>query len=84
MIYEDVYEPIDMIVVFSSGKTQPLKFKWNERIYKIAKINGGWVSEEGVNRYYHYSVTVGGPDCYEICYDSKNMNWELAKVCLEG
>lgn len=84
MIYEDVYEPIELIAVFKNGGMQPLKFKWNDRVYRIGKINGEWTSEEGVNRYYHYSVMVGGPDCFELCYDSKNMTWELAKVCLEG
>ena len=84
MIYEDVYEPIEVLAVFRKGKLEPIRFKWNERVYKIGKVNGCWVSDEGINRYYHYSVTVGGPDCFEICYDSRNMTWELARVCLEG
>jgi len=84
MIYEDVYEPVEVIAVFRNGRMQPLRFKWNERVYKIVKVNGGWVSDEGINRYYHYSVMVGGPDCFELCYDSRNMTWELARVCLEG
>lgn len=84
MIFEDIHESIEVIAVFQSGKLNPLRFKWNERVYKIAKVNGGWVSDEGINRYYHYSVTVNGPDCFELCFDSRNMNWELARVCLEG
>jgi hypothetical protein len=84
MVYEDVYEPVDVIAVFQNGKMQPLRFKWNERVYKVTKVNGEWVSDEGSNRFYHYSVMVGGPDCFELCYDSRNMNWELARVCLEG
>jgi len=46
MIYEDVNEPIEVIVVFRNRKMQPLRFKWNERVYKISNVNGGWVSDE--------------------------------------
>ena len=84
MVYEEIFEQIEVIVLFRNGKIQPVKFKWNERIYLVSKVNGDWVSEEGVNRYFHYSVIVGGPDCFELCYDSRNMTWELARVCLEG
>ena len=84
MVYEEVYEPIDVISVFQHGKMRPVKFKWNERVYKVDKINGGWVSDEGSNRYYHFSVAAGGPDCFELCFDLRNLSWELTRVCLEG
>lgn len=84
MIYEEVYEPIEVITLFRHGKMRPVKFKWNERVYRVTQINGGWLSEEGANRYYHYSVMTGGPDCFELCFDSKNLTWELARVCLDG
>jgi len=84
MIYEDVFEKIDVISLFRNGKLVPLKFKWNERTYSIRKINGSWVCDEGINRLYHYSVTSEGPDCFEIVFDSRNMSWELSRVCLEG
>ena len=84
MIFEDINEPIEVIAVFRNGKIQPFRFKWNERSYNISKVNGGWMSDEGVNKYYHYSVSIDGPDCFELKFDLKNMKWELARVCLEG
>ena len=84
MIYEDVFEGIEVISLFRNGKMQPLKFKWNERVYRVVKVNGTWVCDEGINRLYHYSVMSEGPDCFEITFDQRNMSWELSRVCLEG
>ncbi|MCP4726663.1 MAG: hypothetical protein GY863_16585 [bacterium] len=84
MIYEDVYDPVEVISLFRHGKIQPLRFRWNERVYKVSKINGGWVSDEGINRIYHFSVLSEGPDCFELTFDSRNMAWELTRVCMEG
>jgi hypothetical protein len=84
MIYEDVYDPVEVISLFRHGKIQPLRFRWNERVYKVSKINGGWVSDEGISRIYHFSVLSEGPDCFELTFDSRNMSWELTRVCMEG
>jgi len=84
MIYEDVFQRIEVITLFQHGKIKPLRFRWNERAYKISKINGGWVSDEGINRYYHFSVMSDGPDCFELTFDLRNMSWELSRVCMDG
>ena len=84
MTYEDVFQPIEVITLFQHGKIQPIKFRWNERVYKVEKVNGGWVSDEGINRMYHFSVMSQGPDCFELTYDSRSLKWELTRVCIEG
>ena len=73
MRFEDIRDPIEVIVVFRGGKMRPLKFRWRERVYKIERINGGWVSDEGQNRFYHYSVMGEGPDVYEISYNTSSV-----------
>ena len=40
MVYEDIFEQIEVISLFNEGKIRPLRFKWNGRIYKVNKING--------------------------------------------
>jgi len=84
MVYEDVFEPVEVITLFQYGKIKPLRFRWNERAYKISKINGGWVSDEGINRSYHFSVMADGPDCFELTFDARSMSWELSRVCMDG
>jgi len=84
MMYEDIFEPVEVITLFQYGKMKPLRFRWNERTYRISKIHGGWVSDEGINRFYHFSVSAEGPDCFELTFDSRNLTWELSRVCMEG
>ena len=84
MVYEEIFEPIEVITHFNHGKLIPLKFKWNDRVYKINKVNGYWISDEGINRYYHFSVSINGPDFFELTFDMRGMTWELSRICLEG
>jgi|Deesub1362B_J571_1020462.scaffolds.fasta_scaffold03048_5 hypothetical protein len=84
MVYEDVNEPIEVITVFRHGRIRPLKFKWKNRVYSITRIHGGWVSDEGYSKHYHFSVSTGGPDCFELCFDTGSMTWELTRVFMEG
>lgn len=41
MTYEDVFQPVEVIILFQHGKVKTLRFQWNERVYKISKVNGG-------------------------------------------
>lgn len=84
MVYEEIYEPVEVITLFRDGKMRPVKFRWNGQVYKISNINGDWVNDEGSNRHYFYSVMAGGPDCFELSFDLRNLSWELTRVCLEG
>ncbi len=84
MRFEDLNDPIEVIALFRGGKMRPLKFRWKDRVYRVEKVNGGWVSDEGSSRFYHYSVMTDGPDVYEICYNSSRFSWRIERVCMEG
>lgn len=84
MVYEDVKESIEVISVFRQGRMRPLKFRWRDRVYRITRIHGGWISDQGYTKHYHYSVSADGPDCFEIAFDTGNMAWELTRVFMEG
>jgi len=84
MVFEDIREPVEVITLFRNGIMQPLKFRWNNRVYKIDRVHGKWVSDEGLNKFFHYSVSAGSPDCFELCFSSGKLSWELTRVCMEG
>jgi hypothetical protein len=84
MRYEDIGDKIEMIVLFRDGRIQPLKFRWRERVYRIQRVNGEWVSDQGQVRFYHFSVMTTGPDVYELTYNSDTRGWTLSRVCLVG
>ena len=84
MVYEDIFESIEVISLFKEGIIKPLRFKWNGRVYKISRINGHWVSPQGYNKQYHFSLIADSSDYFEIVLDTSNFEWQLARVCLEG
>jgi hypothetical protein len=84
MRFEDIGEAIEVIAYFRAGKLRPLKFRWNHRVYKIERVNGGWKSEEGRDRIHHFSVMSDSTDVFEISFSLENFNWKLDRVCLEG
>ncbi len=84
MRFEDIADPIEVIALFRGGKMRPLKFRWRNREYKVERVNGGWMTDEGRCRFYHYSVMSDGPDVYEISYNSEKFHWLIDRVCLEG
>ncbi len=85
MRYEEIGDPIEVITLFREGKMRPLKFRWKNDVFRIDRINGGWISDEGYNRRRHYAVCANeSPDVYELSYSIETMNWELTRVCLVG
>ncbi|MBZ0263506.1 hypothetical protein K8I28_02455 [bacterium] len=84
MTYENIGDRVDLIALFEKGKLEPLKFRWRDRVYRVQRVNGEWVSDEGQTRFYHYSVMTSGPDVYELMYNSSTRVWTLARVCLVG
>jgi len=82
--YEDIQDKIEMIALFKDGRIQPLKFRWKDRVYRVERVNGEWVSDEGQTRHYHYSVMTTGPDVYELTFNSQSRGWMLNRVCLVG
>jgi len=84
MIYQDIYEAIEVISLFKEGKIKPLRFKWNGRVYRISRLNGHWVNPKGYDKQYHFSLIADNSDYFEIMFDTATFEWQIARVCLEG
>ncbi len=84
MRYEEIGDKVEVIALFRDGRIQPLKFRWKERVYRVERVNGEWMSDQGQTRFHHFSIMTTGPDVYEITYNTINRIWSLARVCLVG
>ena len=51
---------------------------------KIAKVTGDWVRHEGQNKIHYFALLADSSDYYEICYNAKDMTWQLTRVWMEG
>lgn len=84
MVYEEVFEQIDVITVFQNGALQPLRFKWKDSVYRISKIQSRWTVPQAQGRAYHFAVSTGSPDSFEIIFNAADLKWQLARVAMDG
>lgn len=84
MRIEQISETIEVIALFHSGRLSPLKFRWRERVYRVNRIHGGWITEEGIARLHHFAVVSDGTDVYELSYNERGHDWKIEKVSLDG
>lgn len=84
MIYEEVFEPVEVITIFQNGLMQPLRFRWKGNVYKVSKIHSHWTTPQGQACEHHFAVSAGSPDSFELVFNNDDLNWQLARVALEG
>ena len=75
----EISESVDVWVLFSKNKIQPVSFFWHGRQIKIEKINLVHTSKEGSNKFYHFSISSGG-NFYRLKFDTTKLNWYLEAV----
>jgi hypothetical protein len=82
-MYQEIEEPIDVIALFEKGRMRPVRFRWKERVYRIAKVTGDWQSEVGRYRLRHFAVIDEASNFFELSFDQYDSVWSLAKVSAE-
>lgn len=83
-LFEEIDEPIEVLVKFQGGGMKPLRFRWKARTYDVVQVTGRWTTHVGQFKQYYFSVLAGTRDYFEIFLDSRTLLWRLARVCLEG
>ena len=83
MLVEDLKEPISVRADFSGGVVTPRAFKMGAQTHAITKVNARWEDRKMRAKRYHFSVEAAG-NIYELHLDSRDMSWQLDRVCLEG
>lgn len=80
---EVIDEPIDVSAIFRNGRIKPLSFIWNRERYEIKEVTYTWNDRQGEARLFYFSVS-DGANLYELCFNSKTMDWKLNRVYIEG
>jgi len=59
---ESIEEPVEVLARFDRGHMTPFRFRWNQSVFKIAKVTGEWEDREGkaISRFVHDLVTEWG------------------------
>ncbi|RMH60598.1 MAG: hypothetical protein D6677_13360 [Calditrichaeota bacterium] len=79
----DIHEPIEVITHFGKNSVRPLRFKWNERVYKVRQWNSFWVRKKGYDRHYHFAVKLDNADRVVLSFDDSTLQWQIARIYLD-
>lgn len=80
---QEINQPIEVMVVFQKGRMIPVRFRWNGRVIKIAKITGWWRTDEGKFRIRHFAVIDKSSQFFQLSYKERTAEWFLSKVWVE-
>ena len=81
----EVYEPIEVITFFHDGRLIPLRFRWNGRVYRVAKVCSSWTESRGKDCLNHFSIyTRESSDFFELTFDNQSFSWLLARTTSSG
>lgn len=82
-MYEEIDEPIRVTAKFEGARLIPLSFTWKHDEHAIKQITFVWSESQGEAKLLLFSVT-DGANTYELSYNTKTLEWLLAKVYVEG
>ncbi|MBI4099605.1 hypothetical protein HY440_01215 [Candidatus Microgenomates bacterium] len=78
-MYEEIKEPIIVLVLFKNGHALPHSFSWQGRKYQVDNINLEHQEQQGKDLLFCFSVTAGG-NSYELSFNSHLLTWTLEKI----
>ena len=81
---ESIQEPIEVLARFERGKLLPFRFRWNQSVFRIAKVTGAWEDREGQHLRLHFSVLTDNDDYFELRFHSGDFTWILSKASLDA
>src|SRR5256885_4133087 len=76
---ESIHDPIEVITMFGNGKMRPIRFRWKNKIVKVAKVTGDWIRHEGQNKIPFFGVFGGRFGYYGVCYNANDINLQVSR-----
>jgi hypothetical protein len=79
MSYEEIREKIKVLAIFNNGTLFPHIFEWNDKRYKIDKVNLSYQEREGASINYFFAIESGGLIA-KLKYNDKSLLWNLEEI----
>lgn len=78
-MYDNINEPIEVVVSFKKGNVVPKFFFWRRKIYKVDKVHLVHTSKVGSQTLYHFSVT-DKANYFQLVFNPVTLTWVLATL----
>jgi hypothetical protein len=80
MYYEQkkAMEPVEVIAHFHNLEINIIKFKWNNKVYKVDQITNKWKIPDGIGVRTHFIVICKESEIIcELSFNPADMKWEI-------
>lgn len=78
-MHEKLDEKIDCLVEFSGGKVLPNSFRWQDKTYKIEKINLVHSERVGNDKVYYFSVS-DDVNFFRLAFFTHDLTWRIQEL----
>ena len=82
-MHEILNDPIDVTVAFTDNRVLVRAMRWNEREYKIDKVNLVHTAREGAKRIFYFSVS-DAANYFKLKLDPELLEWRLVELYTDG
>jgi len=72
-------EKIQVLAWFRNAKIYPRIFIWNNKKYKIKRVNYNWQERAGSETISYFSVSTS-TDAYQISFHNTGYSWKIDKI----
>lgn len=79
MTYNQVKEPVDVVVVFKQRKPEPFIVKWGKRYLRVKKVHLVHSERIGRDKVYYFSVS-DDAHAYRLSFSTESLQWHLDEM----
>ena len=79
-MYEQISQPIEVVVAFHKGRVEPMTFKWGNRYIQVKKVNLVHSERQGRERITYFSVSDAANNAFRLSFSPEGMQWQLEEL----
>ena len=79
MMYEQVKEPVEVVVVFKKRKPEPFIVKWGKKYIRISKVHLVHSERIGRDKMDYFSVS-DEANAYRLSFSTETLLWHMDEV----
>lgn len=82
-MYQELNDPVDVLVLFEDGSLKPQRFRWKGRVHRVAQVTGRWKTDKGSAQVRHFALMDEEANFFQLAYDEHSSNWRVTRVWVE-
>ncbi len=78
-MFQQIDDPIQVLVSFKDGQIKPIKFLWHQREYLVTSVNLVYHHFEGRVKFYYFAVS-DSANYFKLRFNADDLTWVLLET----